>query len=323
MTGFKRGKKMVDVDIIVWKIIGCAAIVTVNILGVFLPIFYAEWFFVKNGISNFNCFIAGILFATASTQMLSESEVPPSIDNDGPQVGFPIVHFVFSVGFFLTLVSQWLIEGIKRHRHNSKALQIMRGITDISILPDKKIGEDDEITVESYSQSEEEQDAGQPSLLTIIAVFTFGSILTGCAIGVEDSSGSVIVLSLSASATDWIESVLFAMSICNSQKNAKDYKMRAVKYAIIYTIVSVMAVVIPVIIFTSVVKVNVMREISSGIMALLAGSFTYITCVDILAKEIHGIKITGGYPGLRELVIKLSQFAIGLAVVNAIVFFQM
>lgn len=305
-------------DIAIWKVIACAVQIAVNVLGSFLPIFYTDWFYVKNGITKFNCALAGVLMTTAVTQMLSDAEETHVIRSS-----VPVYHILFIVGFACTMALQWLVEGVKRQIHQKEALDIMMKEMDNIEMPTKFNSEGEiEIDYESHYQTEKQQQLGQSNMLTLFIVFGIEGLLTGMAIGIQRTSAAVITLSASAAATDWIESVLFSMSIAMTLCRDISYRKKAFKYAALYCVTAILTAIVPIIVFSCIpIRGNVMIS-SDVITCILAGSFVYIACIDILSKEIHESKLVGGYPGLKELSFKLLQFFFGSLFVNVIVFLQ-
>jgi hypothetical protein len=302
-----------DEDIIVWKIIAGAVIVVVNSLGVFLPLFYSEWFLLQKGLSRFNSLFAGILFSTSMIQMLSDSERTPSVDSDGPDHGFPIVHFFLGVGFLLTMAMQWTIEGVKRFHHNRKALETM---SKVDILPNLDHSE------LIYEQGYRSPKSHQPNLWTLLSVFLVEGVLTGSAVGIQTRSASVIILTLSAASTDWIEAVIFSMSIAVAFLEVEKDRRSAIKYAVLYLVTNIFATVFWIILFSSISLTDNIEVYASIVTSLLSGSFLYITCIDLLAKEIHECEINGSYPNFRQLLIKMSMFSVGFLFVTAIVYLE-
>jgi vacuolar-type H+-ATPase subunit I/STV1 len=305
-----------DSDVVIWKILACTVIILINSLGSFLPVYYTEWFYLKNGINRFNCFFGGILFSSAISQMLAESENDPEIGKIGPTDSYPFAHFLALIGFFFTMAMQWLIEGIKRQKHNREA---MVGL----IQNDTVQYSDQEIDLDGgYRNTKEKK---QPGMLALFIIFGFESILTGTAIGIQRKSSVVIILALSTAATDWIQSVLFSMAIITeygaSGDKPKD-KSKILYYSVLYCVVNAALTVSWIIAFSVAPWTEGIKDYSSVIMALLSGCFAYIACVDIIASEIHDSKIFGGYPSFRELMFKLGQFFVGMMIVNMIVFLE-
>lgn len=307
-------------DIVIWKVIACAVQVAVNVLGSFLPIFYTDWFYVKNGITKFNCALAGVLMATAVTQMLSDAEQTQVIKSN-----VPVYHILFIAGFACTMALQWLVEGVKRQIHQKEALDIMMKEMDNVEIPTKFNSEGEiEIDYDSqyHTEVEKQQHMGQPNALTLFIVFGVEGLLTGMAIGIQRTSAAVITLAASAAATDWIESVLFSMSIAMTLRRDVAYRKKSFKQAAFYCVTSILMVVVPIIVF-SCIPITRGTVISSDVITcILSGSFVYIACIDILSKEIHESKLVGGYPGLKELTFKLLQFFFGSLFVTVIVFLQ-
>lgn len=305
-------------DIAIWKVIACAIQISVNVLGSFLPIFYTDWFYVKNGITKFNCALAGILISTSISQMLADAEQTKAIESN-----LPVYHILFIVGFTATMALQWFVEGIKRQIKQKEALAIMMKEVDNIEIP--HFDSEGEIQFESHYRTDkekQEEQMGQSNMLTLFIVFGIEGVLTGMAIGIQRTSAAVITLTASAAATDWIESVLFSMSIAVALGKETTYRKKSVKYAALYCVTAIIAVVVPIIIFSSIPTTEHTVIYSDIITCILSGSFVYIACIDILSKEIHESKLVGGYPGLKELTFKLLQFFIGSLFVNVIVFLQ-
>lgn len=300
---------------VIFKVIGCTIIIIVNCLGVFLPIFYTDWFFVKNGIKKYNCLLAGILFSSAISQMLAESEKSVYIDNDGPDFGFPLVHFCLGIGFCVSMAMQFLIDGIKRHKHNNQALKNIFNWNRMVISVDSP-------DLEEINGFVDVDDTDQPNLFTLFAIFTFENMLTGIALGVQTAPGVIMVLSLSTAATDWIESVLFCMALSISFGKKPSFKKMAVKYALAYTLMSAITTIFWVALMSNIEVTTALNNVSGLVMAFLSGTFIYISCKDILAKEIDETEINGRYPNLKDMINKVIQFTFGFVFVNGIVLVQ-
>lgn len=306
----------ISADIIAFKIVACFVISLVNILGVFLPIFYTDWFFRHNGIKKYNCLLAGILFSSAISQMLAESEKTRYLDQDGPDSGFPVVHLFFGIGFGLTMACQFVIEGVKRQNHNKRALELLLERTN-SILSDTN-----PIDVETNEDIGPFIQKNQPSLFAMFFIFAFENMLTGIAIGIQRNSGGVIVLVVSSAATDWIESVLFCMGIAYAYGTQPNYKSVAFKYATAYSIMASGTTIFWVVLMSSIGETESINDISGIIMSLLAGSFIYMSVKDLLAKSIDEVEITGNYPPIKDVVSYVGQFFLGFAFVNLVVFIE-
>lgn len=311
-----------DSDVVIWKLLACTITIMINCLGVFLPIYYTEWFYLKNGINKFNCFFGGILFSSAISQMLTESESDPDINTLAPSNDYPLAHFLTTAGFFLTMLMQWLIEGIKRQKHQQDAMSKMDSVGDIL-----DNSQEMEMETESgYAQSrKKDQSKSQPNILTLFIVFGFESALMGTAIGIQRKSSIVIILTLSSASTDWIQAVLFSLAIITAFSTTElrnKNKRKILFYSVFYCVVNGFLMVLWIIAFSLAPWTEGLKKYSSVILALLSGCFAYIACIDVISHEIHDSKITGGYPSLRELIFKLSQFFFGMLIVNMIVLLE-
>src|SRR5688500_684466 len=132
-------------DLMLWKIIAIVVIVVFDLIGTMLPLYYTSWFaHNSSNMSRITCLASGIMLGTALLQMLSSSEKQPSVDSDGPDFGFPIVHFLCALGFSVTVILQWVIENVRKRRSGEKEQLTHANPTEWVLMADPHVTQEEE-----------------------------------------------------------------------------------------------------------------------------------------------------------------------------------
>lgn len=298
-----------------WKLILSIGLVVVNVAASFLPIFHMPKFFQNTGISKSRMVLAGLLFSTSIMQLLSESETQPSIDSDGPDIGFPITHFLFGLGFIVFMFSHWTIEGIKHQIQEAKenivitrdGVGIDTVITnlyepshlknrddsdsddDSALDPDKDLKvSKEELSSYQFEGSNWVRFAlslGYKKYISLIFVLMQDNVFSFFAISVETKASSLILLGISVICTDWIESTLYSMAVVtepsNSGKKSHVYYLVGLYLTVKFSLLAILLPIGPML-----GKMPKVFEIASAIKAFISGGFLYSAAVDIVAREI-------------------------------------
>lgn len=311
-------------EVILFKVLACVIIVVVNCLGVFLPLLYTKQVTSNAGIKKYNCLLAGVLFTSAVCQMLPEAS--KAAEETFGEYTFAVVHFVFGIGFCVTVGVQFMLEGAKRRRHTKQAFENMMRSTKNEFgrynsfsEAEEEIGEEIKLS-EPYEEEtmEDLSSYDQPNVIVLVAIFSIENILTGVTLGSQNTPSMILVLAVSISATDWIEAVLFCMSLAVAYGTRSDFRKFAFKYAAIYSVIAAVTTVSWVVIISLIPQNESVTLASAFTMAFLGGSVLYIACKDILAKEIDDTEIEGAYPNLSKVFGKTGQFVAGFFIVNMV-----
>lgn len=309
-------KRKMGVEVPIFKALACVAITVVNTLGVFLPILFTDLIAKNNPLKKYNCLLAGILFTSAICQMLPEAERILYGSLFDAVNGFPLAHVLVGLGFCISIAAQFTLEGAKKQRHTRQAIENMLKLTkrDFEI--------EEEVNIMDSNPLVDVDKSDQPNIMFMVFIFTVENILTGISLGSQTVPSIIFMLTLSVCATDWIEAVLFCMSLAVAYGKRTDFKQFSIYYATIYAVLATASTSSWVLIISLIPENNVTPILAGLTMSILAGSFMYMACKDILAKEIDETEMNGKYPITREMIGKITQFFFGFIIVNFITLIQ-
>lgn len=298
-------------ELTISKLVCSAVTFTQNMIFCLLPVWTKRLFSNNRNVSIAKCLSSGMLFSGSLLQLLSESEKSPSIDTDGPNLGFPLVHFIFLCGFMSMLIMEYTIVSLnapsgKIHgvSYDITPRMIIGGIT-ISVQKISQAEEDDNTNYtyegsplvirntddnttkkhRSLSGSDHQQHAKRGITAYIFfAIVIIESVIAGMTMGTQPTPERVWILLISSVVHDWAESLSAAVYLLGDMKYHRVPKSIYMMFILLSSATSIG-------IGIGAYMENVMNEtlaskVSSAFMAYTAGTFIFISTVEIMAKEL-------------------------------------
>lgn len=298
-------------DLDIAKVLAALIAFIVNMVFCLLPIFMRKIFSSGRNMSIAKCLSSGILFGTSVLQLLAESEKSPSIDKDGPDTGYPIVHFMFLCGFASMLILEYLIISIQAPSGKVKAIaydilprMVVGGVT---ISVHKKIATNDntsnyefhgsplnDIRSNDVNATNNNNKADKSEKRGIAAYIFFfivvlESAITGLAIGTQPTTSRVWLILISAIINDWAECL--SVSIYLLGDNATKIPKKIYIMFLILSAATVFGIA-----FGSYLNVimsqSITVQVSSGFMAYTAGAFIFISTMELMSRELTTSYVT-------------------------------
>jgi len=295
-------------DIVVWKLLAVIILAVFDLVGTIPPMFYTSWFLVSSDrFSRMVCFSSGLILGSAIVQMLSESE--NQFYSSGISTGgIPVTHFLCALGFCSAMILQWLSERIKQRTEDSE----LGSIELVSINPGEM--EDDSHDIK------ERNDRLTESPVIFLVVVLIQSSLDSFAVGFQEKSSGVIVLAISIGIANWIEgSILVLGFMCYRRYKTKRCLFTV---AFLFTITDVISCLLASLVSLEEDHSAVMEAFISGLVSFVSGSLVYISCVDMLSRQIIATREHPHHFGLTKILTKSLFFVFGFGLVTLIVFLE-
>lgn len=274
------------VDIIVLKVLFAICIFAVDFIGGCVPIFGTKYF-VNYGfiLDYFNAFGGGTLFGVSVLQMLSVSQMKPSIATDNMNTGFPLVHFIACSGFFFTFFIQWWIKTMrdrdaKRIRANSMFPEDDSDFRERSGTLEMMVISEDAPVASPIS----------PTSFILLFVLILESILTGITLGIQEDSRNIYIMFFAIISHDWIESMVLTLSFFEALQDMSS-KKRLIAITFFFSISTSVGIVMGLFVEHFISLYNIQMA-ASVFMAFASGTFFYISTIDMLSKSIQSTKLS-------------------------------
>jgi zinc transporter ZupT len=258
-------------------ILGCL-IISVDIIGIVLPIIFSKWMLKRSNLSAIVCVAGGLLFSTSVLQLLSEAEGSNDvIDKDGNAGGFPLIHFIAVLGFICTMLSQNIMKIIKERKLEvGLKYEVLSGKTEIYSFTEINLKEGEN------ELEEKRQDRSLAYIFFIVSLIE--SILSGLSIGLQQKDKSLFVLAISIISHDWIEAMVLVISFFPI-RNRKDQYYVA-KYSAAFCLATPLGIILGSLLVSYVSQY--IADVLSGVsIAFISGVFMYISIVEMISKEFH------------------------------------
>ena len=265
-----------------------------------LPIWFRKFFRESNrNMSIAKCIAGGILLCSSLLQLLNNAEKQPSIDPDGPSIGFPIVHFMCGTGFLFIMLVEYGIASIQAPNARKMGLffdmiPVSRtGNVTISIHP-SHLSHRRQRELLSDDNDDDEDDDGTSTVTTVkqkclhfssshifFMVLCMESFMTGLTIGMQTESSKIWIFTLVIICHDWAEAISLIIYFMEIIKKNKWFYLLLAVYASstsigIYTGIGLM----------SVINSEHSDLVASALSAFTAGTFIFIATIEMIAKEL-------------------------------------
>jgi zinc transporter 1/2/3 len=245
----------------------------------------------------FNSFGGGVLLGISVLQMLSASEMTPSIDTDGIDKGFPIVHFIFLIGFFFTFFLEWCISRIREYElkkmnqmEESENYMNLRTLTEDDIMISRAVSEDDIGINPTVANMMESKDTLQPRSFILLSILVIESIITGITIGIQNAESNIYTLFFAVVSHDWIESMILTLSFWGLIQDMIS-KKKLIFISFCFSISTSIGIAIGIFIQDFIPLYTI--QISSSIfLSFASGTFLYIATIKMLSRSIQATKFS-------------------------------
>jgi zinc transporter ZupT len=267
------------INILLLKGIFAICIFLADFIGGILPIFFIKYFISYKLLDYFNAIGGGILFGVSLLQMLSAAESNPSIDTNGIDIGFPIVHFISAIGFFFTFFIQWCM-GFMKKRNNTK-----NGFNNLVEEEELQFRERSvTIEMQQFKEGLPDQTIISPTSFILLIVLIIESILTGITIGIQDIPSTIYILFFAVISHDWIESMVLTLSFFETSLDMTS-KKTLILISFSFSISTSIGIVIGCFIL-SFMHIYTVQLLASGFLSFASGTFLYISTIDMIKKSI-------------------------------------
>lgn len=290
-----------DGQLWVWKIAGIVIIFVVNVFGCIAPVIFYRWFARPGNMGMALCFSSGVLLATSFLSL-----IPESLRGQSPLY----ILLACSTGFIATLFIQWNIEAFKRAKESINADYYDIDIIDIA-------SEDEWRENQGSPTGDEEAPHNSFNPFVFFGLVLLEAIFSSMAIGSRDSVMSTIILLMSVAISDWLEASILTLGLI-AHKSMNKSKKKILLLGMIFTAANTLVTIASIVTF-GFISGAIDSFFSDLMTSFVAGSFIYMSCVDILAREIIKFKQVGTF---KEIQKQIGLFILGFLLISVIVLFE-
>ncbi|KAK7886746.1 hypothetical protein WMY93_026367 [Mugilogobius chulae] len=280
-----------------------------------------------------SCFAGGVFFATCLLDLLPDylDGINKAFTNAGVTLQFPLPEFIMSMGFFLVLVLEQILLSVKHspsssssssssppsvfderrslldtnHIQTPDSPRLQRRVSDVH--PNHRrssVSDDHHVHVDFSSQS---------ALRAFILVFSLSlhSVFEGLAVGLVEQEKEVLELCLAL----LIHKSIIALSLCFRLIQGQIRRSVVVGCLLLFSVMTPLGIAIGVTLTEETRTSPRQQIVRSSLEGLAAGTFIYITFMEILPHELQGSP--------RSNMPKVCMLLLGFALVTAVLFIRL
>lgn len=263
-------------------------------------------------LSLISCFAGGVFFATCFLDLLPDylEGINQAFTNAGISLQFPLPEFIMAMGFFLVLVLEQIVLSLKLHPSSSSSSS--------SVFDERRALLDSSPSVQSPHPNDSHQHfhvdfSSQSALRSFILVFSLSlhSIFEGLAVGLVENEKEVLELCLAL----MIHKSIIALSLSFRLVQGKMRRSVAAVCLLLFAVMSPLGIAIGVGLTEETKASPSQQLVRSSLEGLAAGTFIYITFMEILPHELQG-------HGSNNMP-KVCMLLLGFALVTAVLFIKL
>lgn len=266
-----------------------------------------------------SCFAGGVFFATCLLDLLPDylDGINKAFDTAGIKLQFPLPEFIMGMGFFLVLILEQIILSFKPSSSSSAVFDERRSLLDSS-SNSIQTPESHQHSHHRASTSEESSHlhvdfSSQSALRAFILVFSLSlhSVFEGLAVGLVEEGKEVLEICLAL----MIHKSIIALSLCFRLIQGRIRRAVAAGCMLLFSIMSPLGIAIGVGLTEETKSSPKQQIVRSSLEGLAAGTFIYITFMEILPHELQGSH--------RNNMPKVCMLLLGFALVTAVLFIKL
>lgn len=267
-----------------------------------------------------SCFAGGVFFATCLLDLLPDylDGINKAFDNAGVKLQFPLPEFIMAMGFFLVLILEQILLSFKPHSSSPPAVFDERR----SLLePSSNSIQSSESHPHSHHRGSASDEPGhihvdfssQSALRTFILVFSLSlhSVFEGLAVGLVEDDKEVMEICLALV----IHKSIIALSLCFRLIQGRIRRAVAACCMLLFSVMSPLGIAIGVGLTEETKSSPAQQIVRSSLEGLAAGTFIYITFMEILPHELQGAH--------RNNMPKVCMLLLGFALVTGVLFIKL
>ncbi|XP_033836899.1 zinc transporter ZIP1-like [Periophthalmus magnuspinnatus] len=267
-----------------------------------------------------SCFAGGVFFATCLLDLLPDylQGINQAFNNAGITLQFPLPEFIMAMGFFLVLVLEQILLSFKPSSFSNPS----SSVHDESrhLLDSNHIQTSDAAPQHRSSQLDDSHHhhlhvdfSSQSALRAFILVFSLSlhSVFEGLAVGLVEEEKEVLELCLALV----IHKSIIAISLCFRLIQGRIRRSVAAGCLMVFASMTPLGIAIGVGLTEETKSSPKQQIVRSSLEGLAAGTFIYITFMEILPHELQGPP--------RSNMPKVCMLLLGFALVTAVLFIKL
>lgn len=266
-----------------------------------------------------SCFAGGVFFATCLLDLLPDylDGINKAFDNAGIKLQFPLPEFIMAMGFFLVLILEQILLSVKSSSSSPAVFDERRSLLDPSSnsiqTPESHPHNHHRGSTSEESSHHHVDFSSQSALRAFILVFSLSlhSVFEGLAVGLVEEEKEVMEICLALV----IHKSIIALSLCFRLIQGRIRRAVAAGCLLLFSIMSPLGIAIGVGLTQETKSSPKQQIVRSSLEGLAAGTFIYITFMEILPHELQGPP--------RNNMPKVCMLLLGFALVTAVLFIKL
>lgn len=263
-----------------------------------------------------SCFAGGVFFATCLLDLIPDylDGINKAFESAGVTLQFPLPEFIMAMGFFLVLILEQILLSFKSNSSSSAAVFDERR----SLLEGSSTGVQAPESHQPRGSVSDEPGhhhvdfSSQSALRAFVLVFSLSlhSIFEGLAVGLVEEDKEVMEICLALV----IHKSIISLSLCFRLIQGRIRRVVAAGCLLLFSVMSPLGIAIGVGLTEEMKSSPKQQIVRSSLEGLAAGTFIYITFMEILPHELKGH---------RNNMPKVCMLLLGFALVTAVLFIKL